>query len=102
MKRTKRDSGGANTLDAFELELGGEDLVVISAPARGTSVRVASLTPAEQAVVSEVLSGRSNAEIAAHRNSSPQTIANQLAAVFRKVGVVSRAELAVRLVDDED
>jgi DNA-binding NarL/FixJ family response regulator len=55
-----------------------------------------TLTPAERQVVLAVLAGFSNADIAQARGSSPRTVANQLAAIFRKLGVRSRAELAAR------
>ena len=46
---------------------------------------------------SRVVAGRSNGEIAAARGRSVRTIANQVAAIFRKLGVGSRLELARRL-----
>jgi DNA-binding NarL/FixJ family response regulator len=55
------------------------------------------LTPAERQVALAVLAGLSNADIARMRGSSPRTVANQLAALFRKLGVHSRAELAARV-----
>jgi len=55
-----------------------------------------SLTVAERQVVVHVLSGRSNAAIARARQTSSRTVANQLAAIYRKLGVSSRWELAVR------
>jgi DNA-binding NarL/FixJ family response regulator len=54
------------------------------------------LTPAEQQVALAALSGLSNADIARMRGSSPRTVANQLAAIFRKLGVRSRSELAAK------
>ncbi|MGE4163029.1 MAG: LuxR C-terminal-related transcriptional regulator [Vicinamibacterales bacterium] len=55
------------------------------------------LTDAEHAVARLALAGRSTAEVARHRATSPKTVANQLQSVYAKVGVTSRAELAVRL-----
>jgi DNA-binding NarL/FixJ family response regulator len=83
-------------VDVFDLALGGERLVVISIPA-GEGQTVEGLTRAERAVARGVLSGWSNAEIARRRRSSPRTVANQLASIYRKLGVSSRAELAMRL-----
>jgi DNA-binding CsgD family transcriptional regulator len=54
------------------------------------------LTPAERQVVLAVLAGLSNAEVARLRGSSPRTVANQLATIFKKLGVRSRSELAAR------
>ena len=60
------------------------------APAAG------KLTRAERAVALHVLDGWSNARIAKARGVSIRTIANQLASLFRKTAVYSRAELAAR------
>jgi DNA-binding NarL/FixJ family response regulator len=54
------------------------------------------LTAAEREIVAGVLSGRSNAAIAQARRTSTRTVANQLAAIYRKLGVFSRWELAAR------
>ncbi len=53
----------------------------------------AALSPVESEVVTLVLQGRSNREIARLRGTSARTVANQIASVFRKVGVRSRLEL---------
>jgi DNA-binding NarL/FixJ family response regulator len=55
------------------------------------------LTDAERQVVAGVLSGRSNAAIAGARRTSARTVANQLAAIYRKLGVSSRWELAASI-----
>jgi DNA-binding NarL/FixJ family response regulator len=52
------------------------------------------LTAAEREVVAGVLNGRSNAAIALARHTSTRTVANQLAGIYRKLGVASRWELA--------
>lgn len=54
------------------------------------------LTQAERQVVAAVLSGRTNAAIAKARRTSCRTVANQLAGIYRKLGVASRWELAAR------
>lgn len=56
------------------------------------------VTPAEADVVRGVLAGESNAAIAARRGTSVRTVANQLAALFKKLGVGSRAELVHHVV----
>lgn len=58
----------------------------------------ARLTQAERQVVAGVLDGRTNAAIAMARRTSCRTVANQLAAIYRKLGVSSRWELAARIV----
>jgi DNA-binding CsgD family transcriptional regulator len=51
------------------------------------------LSPAESEVVAHLLRGRTNAQIAKIRSASERTVANQVANVFRKLGVSSRLEL---------
>jgi DNA-binding NarL/FixJ family response regulator len=55
------------------------------------------LTQAERQVVAGVLNGRTNAAIATARRTSCRTVANQLAGIYRKLGVSSRWELAARV-----
>ena len=54
------------------------------------------LTLAERKVALALLEGLSNAKIACLRGSSSRTVANQVASLYRKLGVRSRAELASR------
>ncbi|MCC6873321.1 MAG: helix-turn-helix transcriptional regulator [Sandaracinaceae bacterium] len=61
------------------------------------SALLRALSPAERGVVEQVRCGRSNDEIAALRGVSARTVANQLAAAFRKLGVGSRAQLVALL-----
>jgi len=75
------------------LSVGGEPLVVLSFPAHAPTI-LPELTAAESEVVALVLAGSSNEEIARERSSSTRTVANQVASVFRKLGVKSRGELA--------
>jgi|KBSSwiStaDraftv2_1062776.scaffolds.fasta_scaffold947626_2 DNA-binding CsgD family transcriptional regulator len=58
--------------------------------------RKSLLTPSEEEVALAMLAGRSNAEIAGIRGTSPRTVANQIAGIFQKLGVRSRTELAAR------
>jgi DNA-binding CsgD family transcriptional regulator len=76
------------------LRLGDVELAVVSVPDVDDT---ASLTPAERAIVRLVIAGCSNKEIAARRGVSVKTVANQLAAIYAKLGVTSRFELASRL-----
>lgn len=80
---------------AFELALAGESLIVVSLPFIELAV-LDDLTPAEREVVAGIVRSRSNGEIARARGTSVRTLANQIAAVYRKLGIVSRAELVVR------
>jgi DNA-binding CsgD family transcriptional regulator len=52
-----------------------------------------NLSSAESDVARHILAGRSNSEIAALRRCSVRTVANQVASLFRKLGVRSRLEL---------
>jgi len=51
------------------------------------------LTPAEFAVTRLLVEGKSYAEMARLRRTSSRTVANQLAAAFRRLGVSGRSEL---------
>jgi len=57
----------------------------------------ACLTEAEREVVALVLEGRSNQEIADARGARYRTVANQLAAIYKKLRVASRTELIATL-----
>jgi DNA-binding NarL/FixJ family response regulator len=77
--------------------LADQRLAVLSVPL-ATADAAVGLTEAESDVVTGLLQGLSNREIAARRGSSARTVANQVATVFRKLGVRSRAELAAALM----
>jgi DNA-binding NarL/FixJ family response regulator len=73
------------------------DVQVISA--RRPDRHLAMNTPAaELDVVRLLVEGRSYDQIAACRRTSHRTVANQLAAVFKRLGVSGRNELMVRLL----
>lgn len=55
------------------------------------------LTDTERGIVSAILRGESNAAIAQARGTSPRTVANQIARMFKKLGVGSRAELVAHV-----
>lgn len=57
-------------------------------------------SPRELEVIRLVLAGKTNREIADALHKSPRTVAGQLASVMRKLGVSSRTELAVRVVEE--
>jgi DNA-binding NarL/FixJ family response regulator len=79
-------------LKASTVQVGKGKYLLLSFPR--TSATPDELTPAERQVALAALAGLSNAAIARLRGSSPRTVANQLAKLFRKLGVSSRAELA--------
>jgi DNA-binding CsgD family transcriptional regulator len=63
-------------------------------PPEGHAAKVLALSPAEREVVLSLLQGKSNGDIAAARGTSDRTVANQIASIYKKLGVRSRAQLA--------
>lgn len=59
----------------------------------------AALTPAEGQVLTSLLAGKSNRTIAAERNVSQRTVANQIASAFHRLGVSRRRELVAKLCE---
>jgi DNA-binding NarL/FixJ family response regulator len=82
--------------EAQRAAVDGEELSVLVTDTVPQAERL-PLTDAEHAVVKLVAEGLTNAEIAARRGSAERTVANQIARIFEKVGVGSRAELVVVL-----
>ncbi len=60
----------------------------------------ARLSPAECDVAAHLLLGRSHAEIARRRRSSPRTIAAQCSQIFRKCGVAGQRALAAAMLGE--
>lgn len=54
------------------------------------------LSPAEREVASFLLDGKANADIARARGVAVRTVANQVASLYRKLGIRSRGELLAR------
>ncbi len=82
----------------FQIRLGcGETLLVTSVP-RVQGAALSRLTRSEREVVDLALEGCRNAEIAQRRGTSVHTVANQLKAVFGKLGCSGRSELAALVV----
>jgi DNA-binding CsgD family transcriptional regulator len=78
-------------LRATRASVGSEKLVVFSLPL-GSPALPETLSPAERAIALMLLESWSSSEIAKARHTSVRTVANQLASIFRKLGVGSRAE----------
>ena len=55
--------------------------------------RMSSLSPSEQRVADLAASGRTNRDVAAALFISPKTVESNLARIYRKLGIHSRAEL---------
>jgi DNA-binding CsgD family transcriptional regulator len=92
-KRFRRSPNSAALVPALlpsrasPFQLGDDDYVVFVMPS------VEALTCAEEQVVRLIVEGRSNDEIARVRRTATRTVANQVAHIFRKLGVDRRAEL---------
>lgn len=87
--------GGLRTQLA-KIDVAEQSLVVGSyGPLDGE--RLGSLTDAERDVALLLLQGATNRAIAARRRTSENTVANQIKAVFAKLGVGNRVELAAVL-----
>ena len=85
---------GRPTIDAFTLA--GVELTVFTFPLHDEA-QLEKLSEAEREVVLLVLQGHSSQQIAEARGTSARTVANQLASVFRKLGVSGRGELTAAL-----
>jgi DNA-binding NarL/FixJ family response regulator len=77
-------------------QIAGEELAVVSFPVDVTSP-AAHLTASEWEIVDMIREGRSNREIAQFRGTSSRTVANQIAGLFKKLGVSSRSALVSAL-----
>lgn len=95
MQRDSEPESGPD--DATELLLSRVgDVIVFSAPSLALPT---VLSQSEQEVARALIVGYSNAEIARSRGTSTKTVANQLYAMYRKLGVGTREELVTMLVD---
>ena len=81
-----------DSLIAYEIEPG--KVIFVHALPKQVAL---GLTTAEEAVLALLLDGHDNATIAEARGTAARTIANQIAGIYRKLGVSSRAELAAKL-----
>lgn len=77
------------------LRIGEDELVVIRVPLPAADL--SALPRAQRETAELLLAGLGNAEIARRRGRSERTVANQVAAIFRRFGVSSRAELVAKL-----
>ena len=71
------------------------DKVEQSAP----PVLAASLTPRDMEILSLLVQGQSNRQIGMQVRLGPGTVRNHLSRIFRKLGVSSRTEAAVRALE---
>ena len=73
-----------------------DDLVMLVIPIPPPKLP-SSLTAAERSLARRVYKGESTERIAQARSVTPSTVSNQLEVIYRKLGVTSRAELALLL-----
>jgi DNA-binding NarL/FixJ family response regulator len=76
---------------AGRFEHAGRSFVVVAKEIDCPLFRV--LAPAQRAVLRQVIHGSSYADIAARRRTSSRTVANQVAAACRRLGVSGRSDL---------
>jgi DNA-binding CsgD family transcriptional regulator len=88
----KRELPAPRGLVAYTFELAEQEYVVFEFRLP-QPLFPAGVTAAERAVVRAILDGASNKRIAALRGTSPRTVANQLAGIYRKLKIANRAEL---------
>jgi DNA-binding CsgD family transcriptional regulator len=96
-----KDSGLDLELDApgglvaHRFDVGGDAFAILEFPLADlvSPQLLASLSASEQSVMRLVLEGKSNLEIARVRRRAVRTVANQVASIFRKLGIGSRCEL---------
>jgi DNA-binding NarL/FixJ family response regulator len=95
--RSLEEFAAPRRLEAIRLSADDDEYVLFSFSITPLEAPL-ELSCAEQDVVRRVLEGYSNAEIAALRRSSTNTVANQLRSIYSKLGVSGRLELVKRCV----
>ena len=93
LRRARAALSPPSGTEARFVEVAGEELLVIRVPLKRAALD-GDLSAAEREVAALALSGLTNSEIGRRRGTSERTVANQMATIFRKLGVRSRAELA--------
>jgi DNA-binding NarL/FixJ family response regulator len=89
-----RRRGEVGKPEGLSVDLIDDDYAVFAWDAE--PVQEATLTAAERDVLGQIVSGASNEQIARARKSSVRTVANQVAALLRKLGADSRFDLIRR------
>jgi DNA-binding CsgD family transcriptional regulator len=83
---------GPDKLEAYTLTSAGGEYVLFVLDQPAAKPR-AELTVVERDLIDAVLAGMTNQQIALRRGRSRYTIGNQLAALYRKLGIEGRNEL---------
>ena len=97
----RADLIGFDRAGVISLVGASERLEVLRSEVAPSASLLAALSDAERAVLTSLAGGASNAAIASARGVSVHTIANQVYAIFRKLGVQSRSEALAKLLGPE-
>ncbi len=89
----------ASEMESYTFKTGGDEEVLLSFPVSASPTPVV-FSAAERAVVSGVLAGKTDAEIARDRGSSSRSVAKLVRALCSKLRVSDRDELARYLERD--
>lgn len=89
-------------LDAETREFHGVDSRRLVSMRRPHVDSLQLFSPAEQDIVNAIVEGRSRKDLSHLRRSSPRTVSNQLAQIYRKLGVSGRVPLLVALLRDAE
>jgi DNA-binding NarL/FixJ family response regulator len=74
-------------------------VVLVVVPVQDSAEWASKLTETELSIAKLAASGLSNRVIAGTRGSAERTVANQLASVYRKLGISGRRELRARITE---
>lgn len=98
-RRAPPEIGAPKDLVATRVDAGPHRFVIFEWSCRmpDETLAIPELTKSENVVLSAMLEGSSNEKIAEALGKSRNTVANQVASIFRKLNVRSRAELAAKL-----
>lgn len=84
---------GVDRAVVAEVAIDGARIDVLALPGGIRGPVVERLSAAEREVASLIVDGKTNAEIADARGTSPRTVANQVRGMFEKLGLSGRSEL---------
>lgn len=93
---SKQDWTVRESVLAWEVRSEEGIFAIVSVPLESSATRV-PLTEAESDIVRHILRGESNKTIAIKRGTAVRTVANQIAAIYQKLGIASRAELVAHV-----
>jgi DNA-binding NarL/FixJ family response regulator len=96
LTNSPEDGGPPLFGEVHRFDTGGANYALLSFPLPQTALDFSQLTAAERSVADGLLRGHSSREIALARGRSERTIANQISAIYAKLGVRSRRELLAR------